>query len=126
MNVKAKIFFKNTVTNSKSDGLKIKKLIIINDLLLVKELTDYNSLLNKYDFYDENNIPTYFKKYNISIEEWFDLLKGKNFEDFLNNNKDPKIKIEYQNKIFEDFLNFYKEIEINEINNITIEIFDNF
>ena len=38
----------------------------------------------------------------------------------------PKIKIEYQNKIFEDFLNFYKEIEINEINNITIEIFDNF
>ena len=41
-----------------------------------------NIRLNEYDFYDENNIPTYFKKYNISIEEWFDLLKGKNFEDF--------------------------------------------
>lgn len=38
MNVKAKIFFKNTVTHTKNEALKLKKLIIINDLLLLKNL----------------------------------------------------------------------------------------
>ncbi len=126
MNTKAKIFFKNTVTHTKNDALKLKKLIIINDLLLLKKVPNYKKLLNKYNFFDEDGFSSFFKKYNISSEEWFELLNGKNLKGFLDNNKEENSDNNIENKIFEDFDNFYKEININEIDHIIIEVFDDF
>lgn len=58
------------------------------------------------------------------MEEWFSLLNGKNIDDFLNNNLENTEDNEFNNSIFKDFLNFFKEIDINEVDNIIIEIFE--
>ena len=75
MNVTAKIFFNNTTTYIENDFLKIKKMIIIKDLLLLPNVKNPKHLLNKYKFEDKS-VDKIYKKYTMKHEEWLELLNG--------------------------------------------------
>lgn len=124
MNVTAKIFFNNTTTYIENDFLKIKKMIIIKDLLLLPNVKNPKHLLNKYKFEDKS-VDKIYKKYTMKHEEWLELLNGVDVSDVFKNVREFN-RLNYDEKLknYKDYYNYFNETSINTIDYVLIEIFE--
>lgn len=124
MNVTAKIFFNNTTTYIENDFLKIKKMIIIKDLLLLPNVKNTKHLLNKYKFEDKS-VDKIYKKYTMKYEEWLELLNGVDVSDVFKNVREFN-RLNYNEKLknYKDYYNYFNETSINTIDYVLIEIFE--
>lgn len=124
MEMRAKIYFKNITNHTDNENLKTKKILMIDDLLFLPNVKSKNHLLNKYKFEDKSMDKVY-KKYQMNVQEWNDLLSGKNIDEVFGEMEDFKIlSIEDRQHIYKDYYNYFNEILINEVDYVLLEMYE--
>ncbi len=66
-----------------------------------------------------------YKKYQMNVQEWNDLLSGKNIDEVFGEIKDFKIlSMEDRQHIYKDYYNYFNEILINEVDYVLLEMYE--
>lgn len=66
-----------------------------------------------------------YKKYQMNVQEWNDLLSGKNIDEVFGEIEDFKIlSIEDRQHIYKDYYNYFNEILINEVDYVLLEMYE--
>ncbi len=66
-----------------------------------------------------------YKKYQMNVQEWNDLLSGKNIDEVFGEIEDFKIlSMEDRQHIYKDYYNYFNEILINEVDYVLLEMYE--